>query len=75
MGDPAATMTVEPLGWVRSSRTDPIDDAWDGETSYIDLNLDRLAQDSTAGLDAFSHIEVIYRFHAAPSPNRTGRTS
>jgi tRNA-Thr(GGU) m(6)t(6)A37 methyltransferase TsaA len=61
---PAAAMTVEALGWVRSSRNAPIDDGWDSETSYIDLDLDVLDEDAAAGLGAFSHIEVIYRFHA-----------
>jgi tRNA (adenine37-N6)-methyltransferase len=62
MGEPGR-MTVEAIGWVRSSRATPIDDAWDRETSYLDLDLDRLHEDATAGLQAFSHIEVVYRFH------------
>jgi tRNA (adenine37-N6)-methyltransferase len=69
MDDPATShtaMTVEALGWVRSSRTAPIDDAWDSETCQIELNLDLVREDATAGLDAFSHLEVIYRFHATP---------
>jgi tRNA-Thr(GGU) m(6)t(6)A37 methyltransferase TsaA len=66
MGDPAGPMTVEALGWVRSTRTAPIDDDWDSESSYIDLNLDLLQTNAADGLDAFSHIEVIYRFHVTP---------
>jgi tRNA-Thr(GGU) m(6)t(6)A37 methyltransferase TsaA len=64
--DDAAPMTVTPIGWVRSTRADPIDDAWDSETSYIELDLDVVRDDATAGLGAFSHLEVVYLFHAAP---------
>jgi tRNA-Thr(GGU) m(6)t(6)A37 methyltransferase TsaA len=63
MDELAAELTVSPIGWVRSSRTQPIDDDWDRESSTIELNLDLVTEDATAGLDGFSHVEVIYQFH------------
>ena len=56
-------MTVAPIGWVRSSRIQPVDDAWDRESSTIELNPDLVDQDAALGLDGFSHLEVVYRFH------------
>lgn len=54
--------SVRPLGRVASSRQLAIDDSWDSETSEILLDLDVLGPESTVGLDAFSHVEVIYLF-------------
>ncbi len=31
-------MNVEPIGWVRSSRSDAIDDDWDAVTATISLD-------------------------------------
>jgi tRNA-Thr(GGU) m(6)t(6)A37 methyltransferase TsaA len=53
---------VEPIGWVRSSRNEAIDDDWDAVTSSITLDPDRFGADSLAGLDEFSHVEVVYVF-------------
>lgn len=64
MADSVAEMTVEAIGWVRSSRREPVDDGWDGETSTIELDSARVGEAATAGLAGFSHIEVVYRFHA-----------
>jgi tRNA-Thr(GGU) m(6)t(6)A37 methyltransferase TsaA len=55
-------MTLEPIGVVRSAITDPSrDEYWGGVTSLIELQgIDARA---TAGLDEFSHIQVVYQFH------------
>lgn len=55
--------TVTPIGTVTSSRTQAVDDHWDQETSHIALDLNVVDADAAAGLDDFSHIEVIYVFH------------
>jgi tRNA-Thr(GGU) m(6)t(6)A37 methyltransferase TsaA len=47
---------------VRGGRVEPDDDAWGTETCTIEL-ADRFTADALAGLDAFSHVEVVYRFH------------
>jgi tRNA (adenine37-N6)-methyltransferase len=53
---------MTPIGWVRSTRDEPIDDDWDGVSSQIVLDGDRFGADSLAGLEEFSHVEVVYLF-------------
>lgn len=55
-------LTLDPIGYVSCSRALAEDDAWDRETSSIQLT-DRFGPEALLGLDAFSHIEVIYCFH------------
>ena len=57
-----ASYTLEPIGRVTSSRSEAIDDGWDNETSEIVLDRSRVGSDATAGLEDFSHVEVIYLF-------------
>jgi tRNA-Thr(GGU) m(6)t(6)A37 methyltransferase TsaA len=57
--------SVEPIGVVRASRTASIDDDWDAVESRIELDPDALDADAALGLEAFSHIEVVYLFHLA----------
>src|SRR3954471_10251459 len=57
--------SVEPIGVVRAGRTTASDDEWDAVDSRIELDPDALGVDATVGLDAFSHIEVVYLFHRA----------
>jgi tRNA-Thr(GGU) m(6)t(6)A37 methyltransferase TsaA len=57
-----AAYGVTPVGTVRSSRRDAIDDGWDAVTAQILLDADRFDVDSVAGLADFSHVEVIYLF-------------
>lgn len=56
--------TVVPIGVVRSSRTAADDDAWDAETSTIDL-LPPFDERALRGLDDFSHCIVVYVFDRA----------
>jgi tRNA-Thr(GGU) m(6)t(6)A37 methyltransferase TsaA len=51
-----------PVGRVRNARREPIDDGWDAVDSRIELDA-RFGADALAGLDAFSHVEVLYAFH------------
>ena len=53
---------IEPIGYVRGDRTDRRDDSWDREFSTIILT-DRFTAESLVGLEKFSHVEVIFRFH------------
>jgi tRNA-Thr(GGU) m(6)t(6)A37 methyltransferase TsaA len=53
--------TVEPVGFVRAARTTPEDDAWGDTVSVIEL-APGIPDESLAGLEAFSHVEVIYLF-------------
>jgi len=57
-----ASFTVEPIGYVRSSRDAAIDDNWDAVTAVIELDATQLQPDATEGLETFSHIEVVFLF-------------
>ena len=56
------TFTMRPIGSVRSARDEAIDDDWDSIPTRIELEPDRFGPEALAGLDAFSHVEVIYVF-------------
>jgi tRNA-Thr(GGU) m(6)t(6)A37 methyltransferase TsaA len=53
---------MRPIGTVRSGRSEPTDDDWAAVTSRIELDPDELEETATAGLEGFSHVEVIYVF-------------
>jgi tRNA-Thr(GGU) m(6)t(6)A37 methyltransferase TsaA len=56
---------VIPVGVVRGGRVDAVDDAWDSVEAEIVLDPSLVSQDATDGLDAFSHIEVVFHFDRA----------
>lgn len=56
------SFSVEAIGYVRSSRDAAVDDEWDSVRAVIELDESKLHADATAGLDAFSHIEVVFVF-------------
>jgi tRNA-Thr(GGU) m(6)t(6)A37 methyltransferase TsaA len=51
---------VKPIGRVVGGRGEPVDDDWDRETATI--RLEGFEADALAGLDAFSHVEIVYVF-------------
>jgi tRNA-Thr(GGU) m(6)t(6)A37 methyltransferase TsaA len=53
---------VVPIGWVRSSRSEPVDDDWDTVSARIELDSSQFGSDSLTGLDEFSHVEVVFLF-------------
>ncbi len=57
-----APVALVPIGTVRGGRIEPDDDGWDAEVCQVVLD-DRFGADSLAGLEAFSHIDVVYHFH------------
>lgn len=59
----ADVFEVAPIGTVRSERREPIDDDWDAVPSRIELDAERFTPDVVAGLDGFSHLDVVYLFH------------
>jgi tRNA (adenine37-N6)-methyltransferase len=64
---------MQPIGHVRGGRSEPIDDAWDAVEATIELDPSRLGPDAAAGLDAFSHVEVVFHFdRARPGDINTG---
>jgi tRNA-Thr(GGU) m(6)t(6)A37 methyltransferase TsaA len=54
------TISLVPVGIIRSSRKVVEDDRWDAVASFIELDASRFTTDSLAGLEAFSHIEVVF---------------
>jgi tRNA (Thr-GGU) A37 N-methylase len=54
---------VEPIAQVIGGRIEPTDDYWGGTRSVIRIDSSRFDADATAGLDEFSHLEIIFRFH------------
>ena len=63
--EPVASIpiTLTPIGTVVGGRTEPIDDDWDTVEATIVLDAEQLGPDATAGLDAFSHLDVVFAFH------------
>jgi tRNA (adenine37-N6)-methyltransferase len=59
----AMSIDLEPIGFVRGSRTDAIDDDWDSVSCTIEMDAERFTPESVQGLDAFSHVDVVYHFH------------
>jgi tRNA-Thr(GGU) m(6)t(6)A37 methyltransferase TsaA len=54
--------TVRPVGYVTSSRTERLDDDWGRVESVIGLDDERFTAEALAGLEGFSHVEVIFLF-------------
>lgn len=54
---------VVPIAQVVGGRIEPTDDYWGGTRSIIRIDSNRFDADATAGLDSFSHLEIVYRFH------------
>jgi tRNA-Thr(GGU) m(6)t(6)A37 methyltransferase TsaA len=52
---------LEPIGTVRTARTDAEDDYWGGAASRIVLD-ERFAPEALAGIEEFSHAEVLFFF-------------
>ncbi|MGD3110884.1 SAM-dependent methyltransferase [Streptomyces sp. YGL11-2] len=61
-----AEVVCHPVGWVVDGRSEVRDDGWGRERAVIRLDADRFGPDAVAGLDAFSHLEVVYHFHRVP---------
>src|SRR4051812_4918775 len=51
-----------PIGVVDGGRTEAIDDEWGSVEATIVLD-DRFPADALEGLDAFSHLDVVFVFH------------
>jgi tRNA (adenine37-N6)-methyltransferase len=53
-------VTLTPVGVVRSPRSEAHDDDWGGVVSTIEIDPARFGPEALAGLEAFSHAEVIF---------------
>ncbi len=61
---PSISMT--PIGQVVGGRRETIDDDWGQVQATIALDPAQFTSDALLSLDAFSHLEVVFHFHAAP---------
>ncbi len=59
-------ITLDAIGYVRSTRTEVRDDGWDAETMSIELDSSIFSADALRELDRFSHVEVVYFFDRVP---------
>ena len=55
--------TVTPVATVIGGRVRPIDDNWGAVTAIVRVDQERFDADALAGLEEFSHLEVVYTFH------------
>lgn len=53
---------MEPIGIVRGGRAEATDDDWGASRAEIALDPARFAPEALAGLDGFSHAEVLFVF-------------
>lgn len=58
----APSISLDPIGHVRGGRTEPIDDEWDSVDAMIELDEKRFGPEVVAGLDEFSHLDVVFFF-------------
>ncbi len=65
-------ITMEPIGWVHSARTDLADDDWGAVIARIEL-AEELEPECLDGLEEFSHAEILYHFDRAVAPGPEGR--
>src|SRR3954462_10844095 len=64
---------VHAVGRVVGGRAEPDDDDWGDVRAVIRLDADRYGPQALAGLDEFSHLEVVYVFDRAdPEATETG---
>ncbi|MBS1660297.1 MAG: tRNA (N6-threonylcarbamoyladenosine(37)-N6)-methyltransferase TrmO [Bacteroidetes bacterium] len=54
-------IVLKPVAWVRNSRKEKRDDYWGSVVSEIEL-AEGLPDSAFSGIEAFSHLEVIYHF-------------
>lgn len=62
-------IVLKPIGIIRSSRKEAMDDHWGDVISTIHLDAEQFTEEAVAGLDSFSHLEVIFYMHLVPRHN------
>ncbi|MEE4419121.1 MULTISPECIES: SAM-dependent methyltransferase [Streptomyces] len=61
-----AEVVSRPIGRVIGGRDTVVDDDWGGVRAVVRLDEAQFGPDALAGLDAFSHLEVVYHFDRVP---------
>ena len=57
---------ITPIGQVRGGRAEAVDDDWGASRAVIALDPEQFGSNAMAGLDQFSHAEVIFLFDKVP---------
>lgn len=57
------TFSVESIAHVVGGRIEPTDDYWGGTQSIVRIDRDRFTPEATKGLEDFTHLEIVFRFH------------
>ncbi|HEY2736338.1 MAG TPA: SAM-dependent methyltransferase [Polyangiales bacterium] len=68
-----ASITVTPIGTVRSSRREVADDDWDREQVHVELDPEQLPPEALLGVDSFSHVEVLFYMDQVRTIERAAR--
>ena len=58
-------LALEPVGHVRGGRAQAVDDNWGDVRTVIELDDARFGAEALAERESFSHLVVIFHFHAA----------
>jgi tRNA (adenine37-N6)-methyltransferase len=58
--------SVEPVGVVEGARGEVSDDDWGSSRAVIKLDPERFTAEALAGLDSFSHAEIVFLFDRVP---------
>jgi tRNA-Thr(GGU) m(6)t(6)A37 methyltransferase TsaA len=53
-------VVLRPIGFVHSTRKGIEDDHWDAVAAHVELDAAQFAAEALAGLDTFSHVEVVF---------------
>ncbi|MDH4280581.1 MAG: SAM-dependent methyltransferase [Acidimicrobiia bacterium] len=56
------SIEMVPIGLVHGGRDDVVDDDWGSVLSTVSLDPDRFGPDAVAGLEDFSHVEIVFVF-------------
>ncbi|WP_338848982.1 SAM-dependent methyltransferase [Massilia sp. W12] len=57
------TITLQPIGIIQNAIEHPQDDHWGAVISTLTLDAQQFTQEALAGIEEFSHLEVIYFMH------------
>jgi tRNA (adenine37-N6)-methyltransferase len=59
----AVVIALAPVGFVIGGRSEAVDDDWGGVEAVIRLDGTQFGPEVVTGLDAFSHLVVVFQFH------------
>jgi tRNA-Thr(GGU) m(6)t(6)A37 methyltransferase TsaA len=57
------SISVAPIGVIRSTRTKAADDNWDQETATVELDESQFSPEVLLGVSDFSHVEILFHMN------------